>query len=143
MTKNIFTNCLSDEVIRSDANIETFKALRPVFDPKNGTVTAGTVSALSDGASGMLVMSYAHASLGLKPAAVICSMASAGCDPAIMGFGPVPATQKALQRAGLALSDVQTVELNEAFAAQGLALKGWGCMRISRTSSICMAVQSF
>lgn len=126
--KGFLQNCLSDEVIRSDANIEAFKALKPVFDPKNGTVTAGTASALSDGASGMLVMSYAHAkSLGLKPRAVICSMASAGCDPAIMGFGPVPATQKALQRAGLALSDVQTVELNEAFAAQGLAvLKGLG-----------------
>lgn len=126
--KGFLQNCLSDEVIRSDANIETFKALRPVFDPKNGTVTAGTASALSDGASGMLVMSYAHAkSLGLKPRAVIRSMASAGCDPAIMGFGPVPATQKALQRAGLDLSDIQTVELNEAFAAQGLAvLKGLG-----------------
>ena len=126
--KGFLQNCLSDEVIRSDANIEAFKALRPVFDPKNGTVTAGTASALSDGASGMLVMSYAYAkSLGLKPRAVIRSMASAGCDPAIMGFGPVPATQKALQRAGLALSDVQTVELNEAFAAQGLAvLKGLG-----------------
>ena len=126
--KGFLQNCLSDEVIRSDANIETFKALKPVFDPKNGTVTAGTASALSDGASGMLVMSYAHAkSLGLKPRAVIRSMASAGCDPAIMGFGPVPATQKALQRAGLALSDIQTVELNEAFAAQGLAvLKGLG-----------------
>ena len=126
--KGFLQNCLSDEVIRSDANIEAFKALKPVFDPKNGTVTAGTASALSDGASGMLVMSYAHAkSLGLKPRAVIRSMASAGCDPAIMGFGPVPATQKALQRAGLALSDIQTVELNEAFAAQGLAvLKGLG-----------------
>ena len=126
--KGFLQNCLSDEVIRSDANIETFKALKPVFDPKNGTVTAATASALSDGASGMLVMSYAHAkSLGLKPRAVIRSMASAGCDPAIMGFGPVPATQKALQRAGLALSDIQTVELNEAFAAQGLAvLKGLG-----------------
>lgn len=126
--KGFLQNCLSDEVIRSDANIEAFKALKPVFDPKNGTVTAGTASALSDGASGMLVMSYAHAkSLGLKPRAVIRSMASAGCDPAIMGFGPVPATQKALQRAGLALSDIQTIELNEAFAAQGLAvLKGLG-----------------
>ena len=126
--KGFLQNCLTDEVIRSDANIEAFKALKPVFDPKNGTVTAGTASALSDGASGMLVMSYAHAkSLGLKPRAVIRSMASAGCDPAIMGFGPVPATQKALQRAGLALSDIQTVELNEAFAAQGLAvLKGLG-----------------
>lgn len=121
-------NCLIDEVIRPDANIEAFRALKPVFDPKNGTVTAGTSSALSDGASGMLVMSYAHAkNLGLKPRAVIRSMASAGCDAAIMGYGPVPATQKALQRAGLSLADIQTIELNEAFAAQGLAvLKGLG-----------------
>ncbi len=121
-------NCLIDEVIRPDANIEAFRTLKPVFDPKNGTVTAGTSSALSDGGSGMLVMSYAHAkNLGLKPRAVIRSMASAGCDAAIMGYGPVPATQKALQRAGLSLADIQTIELNEAFAAQGLAvLKGLG-----------------
>ncbi len=126
--KGFLQNCLIDEVIRPDANIEAFRTLKPVFDPKNGTVTAGTSSALSDGASGMLVMSYAHAkNLGLKPRAVIRSMASAGCDAAIMGCGPVPATQKALQRAGLSLADIQTIELNEAFAAQGLAvLKGLG-----------------
>lgn len=126
--KGFLQNCLIDEVIRPDANIEAFHTLKPVFDPKNGTVTAGTSSALSDGASGMLVMSYAHAkNLGLKPRAVIRSMASAGCDAAIMGYGPVPATQKALQRAGLSLADIQTIELNEAFAAQGLAvLKGLG-----------------
>ncbi len=126
--KGFLQNCLIDEVIRPDANIEAFRTLKPVFDPKNGTVTAGTSSALSDGASGMLVMSYVHAkNLGLKPRAVIRSMASAGCDAAIMGYGPVPATQKALQRAGLSLADIQTIELNEAFAAQGLAvLKGLG-----------------
>lgn len=118
--------CTTDEVIRPDANLAAFEALRPVFDPKNGTVTAATASALSDGAAAMLVMSAKKAGeLGLKPRAKIRAMATAGCDAAIMGYGPVPATQKALKRAGLALSDIETIELNEAFAAQGLAvLKG-------------------
>lgn len=120
--------CDIDEVIRPNANLEAFQALRPVFDPKGGSITAATSSALSDGASAMLVMSAQRAKdLGLKPRAVIRSMAVAGCDAAIMGFGPVPATQKALKRAGLTIDDIQTVELNEAFAAQGLSvLKGLG-----------------
>lgn len=120
--------CDIDEVIRPDANLEAFQALRPVFDPVSGSITAATSSALSDGASAMLVMSAQRAKdLGLKPRAVIRSMAVAGCDAAIMGFGPVPATQKALKRAGLSINDIQTVELNEAFAAQGLSvLKGLG-----------------
>jgi acetyl-CoA acetyltransferases len=89
--------CDIDEVIRPDANLEAFQSLRPVFDPKGGTVTAATSSALSDGASAMLLMSAERAqALGLKPRAVIRSMAVAGCDAAIMGYGPVPATQKAL-----------------------------------------------
>jgi acetyl-CoA acyltransferase len=114
--------CEIDEVIRPDANLATFAGLRPAFDPR-GSVTAATSSALSDGASAMLLMSAAKAqSLGLKPRAVIRSMAVAGCDAAIMGYGPVPATQKALKRAGLSMSDIQTVELNEAFAAQGLSV---------------------
>ncbi len=114
--------CEIDEVIRPDANLAAFAGLRPAFDPR-GSVTAATSSALSDGASAMLLMSAAKAqSLGLKPRAVIRSMAVAGCDAAIMGYGPVPATQKALKRAGLSISDIQTVELNEAFAAQGLSV---------------------
>ncbi len=123
--------CEIDEVIRPDANLESFASLRPVFDPsKAGTVTAATSSALSDGASAMLLMSAERAqSLGLKPRAVIRSMAVAGCDAAIMGYGPVPATQKALKRAGLTINDIQTVELNEAFAAQGLSvMKALGIM---------------
>ena len=113
--------CEIDEVIRQDANIEALSSLRPVFDPKNGTVTAGSSSALSDGAAAMLVMSAERAkALGLKPRAKIRSMAVAGCDAAIMGYGPVPATQKALKRAGLSITDVDTFELNEAFAAQSL-----------------------
>lgn len=118
--------CTVDEVIRPDANMASFAALRPVFDPKGGTVTAATSSALSDGASAMLIMSAQKAKdLGLKPRARIRGMAVAGCDAAIMGYGPVPATQKALKRAGMSIDDMQTIELNEAFAAQGLSvLKG-------------------
>jgi len=118
--------CDIDEVIRQDASLEQLASLKPAFNPKGGTVTAGTSSALSDGASAMLIMSAERAqALGLKPRAKIRSMAVAGCEAAIMGWGPVPATQKALKRAGLSIDDIQTVELNEAFAAQGLAvLKG-------------------
>ncbi|WP_028469645.1 acetyl-CoA C-acyltransferase FadA [Neptunomonas japonica] len=115
-----------DEVIRPETTFEVLQGLKPVFVPKVGTVTAGTSSAFSDGASGMLVMSAEKAqALGLKPRAVIRSMAVAGCDPSIMGYGPVPATQKALKRAGLKMGDIDYIELNEAFAAQGLSvLKG-------------------
>ncbi|MGB5854962.1 MAG: acetyl-CoA C-acyltransferase FadA [Oceanisphaera sp.] len=110
-----------DEVIRPDTSLESLAQLRPVFDPVNGTVTAGTSSALSDGASAMLVMSAAKAkALGLKPRARIRAMAVAGCDPAIMGFGPVPAVHKALKRAGLSVGDIDLFELNEAFAAQSI-----------------------
>jgi acetyl-CoA acyltransferase len=113
--------CEIDETIRPNASLEDMAKLRPVFDPVSGTVTAGTSSALSDGASAMLVMSAERAqALGLKPRARIVSMAVAGCDAAIMGYGPVPATQKALKRAGMTIDDIDYVELNEAFAAQSL-----------------------
>ena len=111
-----------DEVIRPDSTFETMAGLRPVFDPVNGTVTAGTSSAISDGASAMLLMSADKAKeLGLTPRAKIRSMGVAGCDAAIMGFGPVPATQKALQRAGMTMDDIEIAEFNEAFAAQALS----------------------
>ena len=102
----------------------------PAFDPKGGTVTAGSSSAISDGASAMLVMSAERAqALGLKPRAKIRAMAVAGCDPAIMGYGPVPATKKALKRAGLKAEDIGVFELNEAFAAQSLpVIKDLGVM---------------
>ncbi|QUM74800.1 acetyl-CoA C-acyltransferase FadA [Moritella sp. 24] len=110
-----------DEVIRPETSMESLGGLRPVFDPVNGTVTAGTSSALSDGASAMLLMSADKAKeLGLKPRAKVVSMAVAGCDPSIMGYGPVPATKKALKRAGLTIDDIDVFELNEAFAAQSL-----------------------
>lgn len=110
-----------DEVIRADASLEALANLRPAFIPKTGTVTAGTSSAIADGASAMLVMSQAKADeYQLKPMAKIRSMAVSGCDPAVMGYGPVPATNKALQRAGVSVNDLDQVELNEAFAAQSL-----------------------
>ncbi|PCI62206.1 MAG: acetyl-CoA C-acyltransferase FadA [Gammaproteobacteria bacterium] len=111
-----------DEVIRPDTTPETLAGLRPVFDPVNGTVTAGTSSALSDGASAMLLMSADKAKeLGLTPRVKIRGMGVAGCDPATMGYGPVPATQKALKRAGLTINDIELSEFNEAFAAQALS----------------------
>jgi len=110
-----------DEVIRPETTVATLAALRPAFDPVNGTVTAGTSSALSDGASAMLLMSESQAkSLGLKARARIRAMAVVGCDPSIMGYGPVPATRLALKRAGLSVEDIGLFELNEAFAAQAL-----------------------
>ncbi len=111
-----------DEVIRPETTVESLSGLRPVFDPVNGTVTAGTSSALSDGASAMLVMSAEKAKeMGLTPRVKIRGMGVAGCDPSTMGFGPVPATKKALKRAGLTLGDIELAEFNEAFAAQALS----------------------
>lgn len=110
-----------DETIRPETTVEGLSQLKPAFDPKNGTVTAGTSSQLTDGASAMVVMSAEKAkSLGLKPIAKVRSMAVAGVDPAIMGYGPVPATKKALKRAGLKVEDIDFWELNEAFAGQSL-----------------------
>ncbi|HAM3024549.1 TPA: acetyl-CoA C-acyltransferase, partial [Escherichia coli] len=108
-----------DEVIRPETTVEALATLRPAFDPVNGTVTAGTSSALSDGAAAMLVMSESRAhELGLKPRARVRSMAVVGCDPSIMGYGPVPASKLALKKAGLSVSDIGMFEMNEAFAAQ-------------------------
>ncbi|MCC3704655.1 acetyl-CoA C-acyltransferase FadA [Rouxiella badensis] len=110
-----------DEVIRPETTAASLAALRPAFDPVNGTVTAGSSSALSDGASAMLIMSESRAaSLGIKARAKIRAMAVVGCDPSIMGYGPVPATRLALKRAGLSVQDIDLFELNEAFAAQSL-----------------------
>ncbi len=119
-----------DEVIRPETSVEGLSALRPAFDPANGTVTAGTSSALSDGAAAMLVMSESRArELGLTPRARIRSMAVVGCDPSIMGYGPVPASQLALKKAGLTVSDIDLFEMNEAFAAQILpCIKNLGLM---------------
>ncbi|AJZ90723.1 acetyl-CoA C-acyltransferase FadA [Enterobacter sp. Ap-916] len=119
-----------DEVIRPETTVEGLAALKPAFDPVNGTVTAGTSSALSDGASAMLLMSETRAKeLGLKIRARVRSMAVVGCDPSIMGYGPVPASRLALKKAGLTAQDIDLFEMNEAFAAQILpCIKDLGLM---------------
>ncbi|MUH73513.1 acetyl-CoA C-acyltransferase FadA [Psychrosphaera haliotis] len=122
------TMCDYDEVIRPQTTMETVSPLRPVFNPVNGTVTAATSSALSNGASGMLVMSEEKANeLGLKFRARVKAMGVSGCEPSTMGWGPVPATEKALKRANIGIQDIGQFELNEAFAAQALSVvKGLG-----------------
>ncbi len=112
-----------DQCIRRDTSIEALSALKPAFVPAGGSVTAGNSSPINVGAAAMLVMSEQKAKeLGLRPKVRIRSMAVAGVDPSVMGIGPVPATNKALQRAGLVLNDIDLIEINEAFAAQTLAV---------------------
>lgn len=120
----------SDEVIRPETTVETLAQLKPAFDPVNGTVTAGSSSALSDGAAAMLIMAETKArALGLPIRARIRALAVTGCDPSTMGYGPVPATRRALKQAGLTLADIDLIELNEAFAAQSLpCVKDLGLM---------------
>ncbi len=111
-----------DQCVRPDATMETLAALEPAFMPKIGTVTAGNSSPLNDGAAALLVMSEEKAkTLNLKPLVRVRATAVAGVEPCVMGTGPVPAVNKALSRAGLSLSDIDLIELNEAFAAQALA----------------------
>ncbi|WXR60576.1 acetyl-CoA C-acetyltransferase [Peptostreptococcaceae bacterium AGR-M142] len=111
-----------DEFPRFDLTIDNLKKLRPAFK-KDGTVTAGNASGINDGAAMVLLMSEEKANeLGLKPLAKIKSYASAGLDPKIMGYGPVPASKKALEKANLKVSDLDLIEANEAFAAQSLAV---------------------
>ena len=112
----------SDEFINKKTNAEALAGLRPAFD-KAGTVTAGNASGINDGAAAVVVMSAKKAAaLGLKPLARIAAFGTSGLDPATMGMGPVPASQKALARAGWKAADVDLFELNEAFAAQACAV---------------------
>lgn len=124
---------IHDEVIRPETSLESLASLAPVFNPKGGTVTAGNSSALSDGASCVLIVSEEKVKeLGLTPMAQIISVAASGCDPSIMGYGPVPASKKALARAGLKISDIDVWELNEAFAAQSLpVIKDLGLAKVA------------
>jgi acetyl-CoA acyltransferase len=111
-----------DGCIRPDTTAEGLAGLKPAFD-EHGTVTAGTSSPLTDGAAATLVCSEDYAkSHGLRPLARIRSIAVAGCAPEIMGIGPVPASRKALERAGLTIADIDVAEVNEAFASQSLAV---------------------
>ena len=111
-----------DQCVRPDTTLEALAALKPAFMPKGGTVTAGNSSPLNDGAAALLVMSEEKArDLKLKPLVRVRATAVAGVEPSVMGTGPVPATQKALRRAGLELNDIDLIELNEAFAVQAIA----------------------
>lgn len=121
-TKNGSMKIYVDEGPREDTSIDKLSKLKPAFR-ENGSVTAGNSSSLNDGVAGLIMMSEEKAkALGLKPLARIISSGVAGVDPRCMGIGPVPATQKALQKANLATSDIGLIELNEAFAAQSLAV---------------------
>jgi 3-oxoadipyl-CoA thiolase len=113
----------SDERPRRDTTLESLARLKPAFRAEGGTVTAGNSSGLNDGAAALLLMSAEKArALKLKPRARIVASAAAGVPPRVMGYGPIPATRKVLQRAGLQLKDIGLVELNEAFAVQSLAV---------------------
>ena len=116
-----------DEYIRHGATMDSMTKLRPAFN-KDGTVTAGNASGLNDGAAAALLMSEAEAARrGIQPLARIVSWATAGVDPAIMGTGPIPASKKALEKAGWSIHDLDLIEANEAFAAQACAVnKGLG-----------------
>jgi acetyl-CoA acetyltransferase family protein len=112
----------TDERPRRDTSLESLARLRPAFR-KDGTVTAGNSSGLNDGAAALLLMSADKAKeLGLKPLARVVVSAAAGVPPRTMGLGPVPATRKALARAGLTMAEIGLIELNEAFAVQALAV---------------------
>jgi len=124
----------SDEFIKHGTTVESLASLRPAFD-KAGSVTAGNASGLNDGAAAVLMMSAKKAAeLGLKPLARIRAYASAALDPSIMGMGPVPASQRCLHKAGWSAKDLDLMEINEAFAAQALAVNkemGWDTSRIN------------
>ena len=123
-----------DEYPRHGATVEGMKGLKPAFD-KNGTVTAANASGINDGAAAVVLCSSRKAKeLGLKPLAKIKAFASAGVDPKYMGMGPVPASKRCLQRAGWSLSDLDLMEINEAFAAQAIAVNrqmGWDTAKVN------------
>ncbi|CAJ0702634.1 acetyl-CoA C-acetyltransferase [Ralstonia holmesii] len=123
-----------DEFVRHGATLESMVGLKPAFD-KAGTVTAANASGLNDGAAAVVVMSAAKAkALGLTPLATIRAYASAGLDPKVMGMGPVPASQRCLSRAGWSVGDLDLMEINEAFAAQALAVHqqmGWDTSKVN------------
>ncbi len=124
----------TDEYIRAGVTAESLQGLKPAFD-KSGTVTAGNASGLNDGAAAVILMSADEAKKrGLKPLARIASWATAGVDPTIMGTGPIPASRKALEKAGWKASDLDLIEANEAFAAQACAVNkdmGWDLSRVN------------
>lgn len=124
----------ADEYIRHGATVEAMAALRPAFK-KDGTVTAGNASGINDGAAALVLMSAAEADRrGITPLARIASFATAGVDPSIMGTGPIPASRKALEKAGWSVNDLDLIEANEAFAAQAIAVNrdmGWDPTKVN------------
>ncbi|MDB9751895.1 acetyl-CoA C-acyltransferase, partial [Gammaproteobacteria bacterium] len=123
-----------DEFPRSNVTVESLAKMRPVFD-KEGTVTAANASGLNDGAAGVLVMSENKAKiLGLEPLATIKAYSSAGVDPAIMGTGPIPASNRCLEKANWTIEDLDLIESNEAFAAQAISVNrdlGWDTSKVN------------
>ncbi len=124
-----------DEFIRENASLEDAAKLRPAFDPKAGTVTAGNASGINDGAAALVVMRLSEAEKrGIQPLARIVSHATAGVDPSIMGTGPIPASTRALEKAGWSKDDLDLIEANEAFAAQACAVNkaiGWDLEKVN------------
>ena len=124
-----------DEYIKDGVTLEGIAKLKPAFDPKEGTVTAANASGINDGAAAVVLMSAAEAKKrGIKPLARIVSWASVGVDPKVMGTGPIPASRKALEKAGWKASDLDLVEANEAFAAQACAVNkdlGWDASKVN------------
>ena len=117
------TAFLQDEHLRTNAVLEDFAKLKPVFIKDNGTVTAGNASGINDAAAAVVLMEAATAKArGVQPLARLVAYAHAGVDPEYMGIGPVPATRKALAKAGLKVEDLDVIEANEAFAAQACAV---------------------
>ncbi len=124
-----------DEYIKAGVTLEGIAKLRPAFDPKEGTVTAANASGINDGAAAVVLMTAAEAARrGIAPMARIVSWAHAGVDPSIMGTGPIPASKKALEKAGWTINDLDLVEANEAFAAQACAVNkglGWDTSKVN------------
>jgi acetyl-CoA C-acetyltransferase len=124
-----------DEYIKKGVTLEGIAKLRPAFDPKEGTVTAANASGINDGAAAVVLMTAAEAAKrGIKPLARIVSWAHAGVDPALMGTGPIPASKKALEKAGWTVKDLDLIEANEAFAAQACAVNkglGWDTSKVN------------
>jgi acetyl-CoA C-acetyltransferase len=124
----------TDEYVRQGTTVESLAALKPAFD-KNGTVTAGNASGINDGAAAVMMMSAKRAKeLGLKPLVRIRAYSSAGVDPSIMGIGPIPASQLCLKKAGWTAKDLDLLEINEAFAAQAIAVNrdmGWDTKKVN------------
>ncbi len=124
-----------DEYIKKGVTLEGIAKLRPAFDPKEGTVTAANASGINDGAAAVVLMTAAEAAKrGIKPLARIVSWAHAGVDPAVMGTGPIPASKKALEKAGWSIKDLDLIESNEAFAAQACAVSkglGWDTSKVN------------